>query len=614
MRIQSLFTIIILFLSPTLIFGQENRIEEIDTLFYFAQGSPIQYPDSAIALGEEIQVLSRELNYDWGILQGRLVKGMALYQKNELDSAAKTLMNVISDAEFSGSLTFEEARARNILGLIFHRLNSLDKAKENFVRSAEIFEAIDNEFYYAMTLSNIGVNHGMRGEYGEALEIFLEFRDIILTGDVPQKNVKSNLSSALSNIGIVYSFMGDHEKALDFARQGMKLDLEEGDSVAFAKSHLMLGESFAEADQIDSAIHYNQLGVDISLAKYKNKPRYTEIIFNGQQNIAAYYARTDKIEDAISLLLSSKTLRNESENYGMEDYYTLLAQYYQELSSIDSAKYYSHLALKMAQTNRSKRAARGAAERLTSLFVELQQYDSAYFYKSLYHVYNDSIYNSSSQRKFNNLKIELETSEKQKEIEVLQKQQEVDRAKSYNLYLLIISISSLSVALFILLLYRHKNKQKRQKIIQLVLQKEVEKREAELQQQTLHMINMNNSMAEVEEKLKAVKRKETVSRQDVQKVLSNITVSRSMDREWQRFESYFSNIHPQFNNLLVKQHDNLTQQEKRLTALIRMGLSNREIAGLLNIESRSVIMNRYRLKQKLKLKEEEDLDNYIQQF
>lgn len=614
MKIQTSLAAILFFLSSSFLFGQASRIEEVDTLFYFAQGSPVQYPDSAIALGEKIQILSRELSYDWGIVQGNLVKGMALYQKNELDSAAQMLMKVISDAEFSKTLTFEEARARNVLGLIFQRLNSFDKARENFVRSAEIFQALDNEFYYAMSLSNIGVDHGMRGEYGEALEIFIKFRDIILNGDVPEKNVKKNLSSALANIGNCYSFMGNHEKALRFAKQGLKLNAESGDSVSFARSHLMVGESFAAAGQMDSAIYYNQLGVDISLSKYIEKPRYTEIVFNGQQNIAAYYAKNNQLDEAIDLLLSSMTLRKENENYGLEDCYTLLAQYHQEFNRIDSASYYSQKALKMAQANRNKRTARGAAERLASLFRKQTQFDSAYFYQSLYHVYNDSIYNDSNQRKFNNLQIELATSEKQKEIEILLKQKEIDQTKSKILRIHVISIFSLSVVLSILLYYRNKNKQKKQKIAELELKRAIEKRELELQQQTLHMINLNNSISEVEDRLKEVKKQDSVSKQDVQKVLSNITISKSMDKEWQQFESYFSNIHPKFNGLLVKQHSNLTQQERRLTALIRMGLSNREIASLLNIEQRSVIMNRYRLKQKLGLLEEEDLNVYIQQF
>lgn len=586
-------------------FGQTSRIAEIDSLFKSANGITMRHPDSANALGEKMKTLSREFNYDWGLLQSRLIKGMALYQKNELDSAAQTLMSVISDAEFSGEKTFEEARARNVLGLIFQRLNSFDKARENFVRSAEIFKAIDNELYYAMSLSNIGVDYGMRGDYSEALDVFLEFRDIILNGDIPEKNVLNNLSAAISNIGKVYSFMGDYEKALDYAKQGLKLYAESGDSVSFARQHLMVGEGFAEADQLDSAIYYNQLGLDISLSKYRDKPRYTEIVFHGQQNIAEYYAKKDKIDTAIVLLLSSMRLRRENENNELEDCFTLLAQYYQALNRIDSAKYYSHEALKMAKSNRNKKAARDAAKRLTSLFVQINQFDSAYYYKSLYHSYNDSVFNESTSKKYNNLRVELSTSEKQAEIEALQKQREIDEKNAALLIVSGIAVIILFLGFTIFLIYRNRNRQ-------IKLQSEIEKGQSALQQQALHMMNLNNNIHEIEAGLKSMKKKEIVLGKDVQSLLNNIFVNRSFDKEWEQLETHFSKIHPNFNSQLLRRHDNLTQKERRLLALVKLDLSTREIAGILSIEQRSVVMSRYRLKQKLGLEEKEDLDGYVQ--
>lgn len=601
----------LLFISFSNLNAQKATTQEIDSIFRVAQRIVSKYPDSSLVLSSEIKIQSAELKYEWGFLQQKLLRGLIYYQKNELDSAANTLLEVISEFEQSKDESFEAGKARNILGLIYQRMNSFDKAEENFVKSVEIFKSLQNDLYMMMSLNNVGTTYGMRGGYPEALEVFIQLKELALSGTLSEKESKARLVRALSNIGTIYSLMGNNDIALDYAKQSLEINLASKDSFLICNNYINLGEIFNDDKQLDSALfYYNRCLASTSV----NSPRFIPLIMDARRKIASVYYQQGKIEDAIFEVESSMKMRSGAENYGLVDSYDLLARYYQKLGQFDRAFRFSRLALSMAEENRSKRSARRAAERLVDLFVETKRYDSAFYYKSLYHTYSDSIFNESNERKFNNLRIELETSDKQNEIEILKKQGEIDETRRANLVMIIISISCLFFALFSLLIYRHRNKQKKHRIKEMELQQEIEKKHIELQQQTLHMINLNNNISEVEERLIEVKKKETVSMQDVQKVLSNITISKSMDKEWQQFEAYFSNIHPEFNGQLVKQHNNLTQQERRLTALIRMDLSNREIASLLNIEQRSVIMNRYRLKQKLGLKEQEDLDLYIQRF
>lgn len=151
-----------------------------------------------------------------------------------------------------------------------------------------------------------------------------------------------------------------------------------------------------------------------------------------------------------------------------------------------------------------------------------------------------------------------------------------------------------------------------QKIHQMKLQNSIEKSELEIQQQTLHMINVGNRISEIEEGLKDLKRKDSLVPGDIQKLISKIMVNRSMEKEWETLEHYFSKNHGDFKEMLYAKHDNLTIQERRLSILIRMDLTNREMASILNIEQRSVVMNRYRLKKKLGLAEKDSLEQYMQ--
>lgn len=78
------------------------------------------------------------------------------------------------------------------------------------------------------------------------------------------------------------------------------------------------------------------------------------------------------------------------------------------------------------------------------------------------------------------------------------------------------------------------------------------------------------------------------------------------------FEKYFNAIHDGFYDRLTKKHPNLTQNEAKLCAYIKLNLSTKEIAIHTNIAPSSVEVARYRLRKKINLDSETNLQEYIQ--
>ena len=69
-----------------------------------------------------------------------------------------------------------------------------------------------------------------------------------------------------------------------------------------------------------------------------------------------------------------------------------------------------------------------------------------------------------------------------------------------------------------------------------------------------------------------------------------------------------------FLKKLEDAHPGLSTTDKKLCAYLKMGLSSKEIAPLLNITVRSVEMNRYRVRKKLGLGREDNLMDYLGRF
>lgn len=80
---------------------------------------------------------------------------------------------------------------------------------------------------------------------------------------------------------------------------------------------------------------------------------------------------------------------------------------------------------------------------------------------------------------------------------------------------------------------------------------------------------------------------------------------------WSMVEVQIEKLYPGFLGRLQKRHPGISQNDKKLCAYIRLGLSSKEISGLLNIASKSVEVARVRLRKKLNISSKIRLFNYL---
>jgi AraC family transcriptional regulator, chitin signaling transcriptional activator len=81
--------------------------------------------------------------------------------------------------------------------------------------------------------------------------------------------------------------------------------------------------------------------------------------------------------------------------------------------------------------------------------------------------------------------------------------------------------------------------------------------------------------------------------------------------EWETFETNLNQIHNEFIINLTKKFPSLTSKDIRLCVYLKMNLSSKEIAPMMNISFRGVELHRYRLRKKLNLNQEESLNKFM---
>jgi len=102
-----------------------------------------------------------------------------------------------------------------------------------------------------------------------------------------------------------------------------------------------------------------------------------------------------------------------------------------------------------------------------------------------------------------------------------------------------------------------------------------------------------------------------LAKQKLQKLLEKIAKLSSSDIDWKKFEDNFDVVNDKFLEKLTAKYPTLNKNERKLCVYIRMGLYTKEIAPLLNMSVRGVEMLRYRMRRKMDLEREENLEQML---
>ncbi|NER10645.1 Two component regulator propeller [Muriicola jejuensis] len=140
------------------------------------------------------------------------------------------------------------------------------------------------------------------------------------------------------------------------------------------------------------------------------------------------------------------------------------------------------------------------------------------------------------------------------------------------------------------------------------LEEEFRNKSNELAASTLSIIRKNELLSRVKEQLLSSERQGTAS---VKQIVKIIDQSIDQNDDWEMFLEAFNNADHKFLRKLKKIHPNLSPNDIKLCAYLRLNLSSKEIAPLLNISPRSVEIKRYRLRKKMHLDHDINLTDYI---
>lgn len=141
------------------------------------------------------------------------------------------------------------------------------------------------------------------------------------------------------------------------------------------------------------------------------------------------------------------------------------------------------------------------------------------------------------------------------------------------------------------------------------LNQDIESKNRELAISTMSTIKKNELLRKIKKELKNVK-----NEKDLKSAINLIDDNLNNNKDWKFFKEAFNNADKDFMDKIKAAHPDLTPNDLKFCAYLRLNLSSKEMAPLLNISIKSVETKRYRLRKRLQLNHDDSLVNYILKF
>lgn len=145
------------------------------------------------------------------------------------------------------------------------------------------------------------------------------------------------------------------------------------------------------------------------------------------------------------------------------------------------------------------------------------------------------------------------------------------------------------------------------------LEAQIAHKNSELAISTMHLVQRSELIHQLQERLNKVARntKDTMVSKELRKVNRLLKENTQVDDLWNQFAIHFDQVHIDFLQKMQEKFPQLTANDQKLCAYLRMNLSTKEIAPLMNISIRGVEVARYRLRKKLNLESTINLNKFM---
>lgn len=461
-------------------------------------------------------------------------------------------------------------------GYLFN--DDYDQALDYGLKSLKIRETVGEPRDIAFTLRTLGWLYYDIGYMDHALDYHYKVLEI-------HKQLKDDerIAYSYNSLGLIYAKKSEHEKAIDFFDKSLKLKEPFGNEVRISESLKNLGVSYAAIGQLD-------------LAETNLKKALAMI-----DRTKDYYDRVETLNELALVYLHRKKY-NESIEY------------------LEQARIY------IDSLNVNKVLKERNYQISAELYNQLEDYEQSLAFFKAYDEIKKEILSEEKQYRLAEMRILYEAERRENEVKLLKQEKEAEELRKNALIVGIVLLLVIGILIVNRLVSGMKKNKKifeiNQNLVKVQLEKEevesarlkerLEYRKKELTKMGLFISQRNETYQLLANSLKKFDFLDRAdAEQKIKSLISEFESRLKINEDIDGFYSDVEQLHDDFFFRLKEKFPNLTDNDMRLAAQLRLNLSSKEISSLNNISVKSVEISRYRLRKKLELDPENILTDYL---
>ena len=433
------------------------------------------------------------------------------------------------------------------------------------LQSLKLAEQIDDSILMAKVFNILGnlkdnMNEGESSSfyYKKSLGIFQRHHENKL------------IASIYNNLGVCYT--GEHGDSISrgYLLKAIEINIQNNNLQWLAINYTNLGYEHIMIDQLEEGKSYLLLSLDLCTEK-----KYIRILPYVNNNLGLYYLKKGDYKKAIDYSLSAlKSSREQSNSLQEKD----------------------------------------ALAQLSNAYFELYDIKKAFKYLKQVNAINDTINKHGRLKEIDLLEMRYKFEEELKEKELEKALAEKEHYKRESTYLFIILIAIVIIVVFFFL-YSYQRNRAYQKTLdhkntlleKEKLSKDLDYKNKELTTNVIYLLKKNELISTISNRLKKIHDEKTVDLSiAINRIVADLNQSISND-SWEEFEIRFQEVHIGFYKRLDNKFPNLSPNELRLSAFLRLNMTTKEIANITFQSPNSIKIARYRLRKKLDVKKGENL-------
>jgi hypothetical protein len=233
--------------------------------------------------------------------------------------------------------------------------------------------------------------------------------------------------------------------------------------------------------------------------------------------------------------------------------------------------------------------------------------DSAFKYAQLYNQLHDSLERTVADGRLETARMRLANLQNAFTIKNLNKEKQAEELKRNFVIAAIVLISVIALLYVNRLTLKFRHKEQLASEQQKRADAEIAAAQEQLQLFTQNLVEKTSLIEQLQEQLNH--RSLTLEQQELLSNISNITILTETD--WEKFKMLFEKIYPGFFTNLKEKVSDITVAEQRMAALTRLHLSINQIASILGISPNSVYKTKQRLRQRLNVDPEVNIEEVL---